>query len=163
MEFPEIVKQIEAAFPGAAVSVDETARCVLIAPEYWPAVAEYLKTDPGTAFDVLMCLTGYDQGPGEPLGVVYNLHSMGKLHKLEVRIEVIRDGGTIPSVARIWRTADWHEREVYDLFGVTFDGHPDLRRMLLPDDWEGHPLRKDYQTPDFYHGIPIPKDKRGWE
>ncbi len=163
MEFPEIVKQIEAAFPEAAVSTDDTARCVLIAPEHWQAVAEYLKTDPGTAFDVLMCLTGYDQGPEKPLGVAYNLQSMEHRHKLEVRIETPRDNSVIPSVAHLWRTADWHEREAYDLFGVTFEGHPDLRRMLLPDDWEGHPLRKDYQTPDFYHGIPIPKDKRGWE
>ncbi len=163
MEFPEIVKQIEAAFPGAAVSVDDTARCVLIAPEHWPAVAEHLKTDPGTAFDVLMCLTGYDRGPGEPMGVAYNLQSLEHTHKLEIRIETPRDDSVIPSVAHLWRTADWHEREAYDMFGITFDGHPDLRRMLLPDDWEGHPLRKDYQTPDFYHGIPIPKDKRGWE
>ena len=95
--------------------------------------------------------------------MAYNLHSMDILHKLEVRIEVLREGGSIFSVANIWRTADWHEREVYDLFGINFEGHPDLRRILLPFDWEGHPLLKDYTTPDYYRGIPVPKDKRGWE
>jgi len=163
MEFPEIAKQIETTFPEASVGVDEAAGCIMIAPKHWLAVAEYLKTDPETAFDVLMCLTGYDRGPEEPLGVAYNLESMEQAHKLEVLIEVSRDDSTIPSVAHLWRTADWHERETYDLFGITFEGHPDLRRILLPDDWEGHPLRKDYQTPAFYSGIPIPKDKRGWE
>ena len=163
MEFSEIVRQIETAFPEAVASVDDTALWVLIAPEHWLVVAEYLKTDPGTTFDSLMCLTGYDKGPGEPLGVAYNLHSMDKLHKLEVRIETPRDDSVIPSVAHLWRTAEWHEREVFDLFGITFEGHPDLRRILLPDDWVEYPLRKDYQTPTEYRGIPVAKDKRGWE
>ena len=163
MEQSEIVARVGAAYPDALVSTEEEAAHIQLSPEHWLRVAQFLRSDPELHFDSLMCLAGYDKGPGEPLGVVYNLHSMGKLHKLEVRIEVPRDGGTIPSVARIWRTADWHEREAYDMFGIQFEGHPDLRRMLLPEDWEGHPLRKDYQTPDFYHGIPVSKDKRGWE
>ena len=69
----------------------------------------------------------------------------------------------IPSIAEIWRTADWHEREAYDLFGIKFSNHPDLKRILLPEDWEGHPLRKDYKTPEYYNGMPVPKDKSYWE
>jgi len=73
---------------------------------------------------------------------------------LAVRLRVPRDGGHLPSVADIWPAADWHEREVFDLFGVIFDGHPDPRRILCPDDWVGHPLRKDYEHPLEYHSIP---------
>ena len=163
MEQSEIAARVGAAYPDALVSTEGEVAHLQLTPEHWLKVAQFLRSDPELHFDSLMCLTGYDKGPGEPLGVAYNLHSMDKLHKLEVRIEVIRDGGTIPSVARIWRTADWHEREAYDMFGIQFEGRPDLRRMLLPEDWEGHPLKKDYQTPDFYHGIPVSKDKRGWE
>lgn len=145
------------------MSPEGEAPYLQIVPEQWRDVAVYLRDEAQLKFDALMCLTGFDKGPGQVLGVIYSLHSMEHNHKLEVRIEVPRDGGIVPSVAQIWRTADWHEREAYDLFGITFADHPDHRRMLLPDDWEGHPLRKDYETPDYYRGIPIPKDKRGWE
>jgi len=76
---------------------------------------------------------------------------------------VKKDAPEIPSVAEIWRTANWHEREAWDLFGIVFTGHPDLKRILLPDDWEGHPLRKDYKTQETYQGITIEKDKTYWE
>ena len=69
----------------------------------------------------------------------------------------------IPSIALIWRTADWHEREAYDMMGVIFSNHPDMKRILLSHDWEGHPLRKDYKEPDYYRGVPVPKDKTAWE
>ena len=163
MELAAIRTRVGAVHPDALVPGEEGATYLSVAPEEWAGVAQFLRNDEGLRFNVLMCLTGYDRGPGEPLGVAYNLHSLTKLHKLEVRIEAPREGGKIPSVAQIWRTAEWHEREVYDLFGITFVGHPDLRRILLPEDWEGYPLRKDYQEPDYYRGIPVPKDKRGWE
>ena len=69
----------------------------------------------------------------------------------------------IPSIAKLWKGADWHEREAYDLMGITFTGHPDMRRILLPSDWEGHPLQKKYKEPEYYHGMPVPKDKSEWE
>ncbi|MFB0515986.1 MAG: NADH-quinone oxidoreductase subunit C [Candidatus Neomarinimicrobiota bacterium] len=163
MEQSQIIAKVASVHPEALIPTEEEANHIRVIPEHWLVVAQFLRSDPDLHFDSLMCLTGYDPGPGEPLGVAYNLHSMDKLHQLEVRIEVPREGGTIPSVAHIWRTADWHEREAYDMFGVIFEGHPDPRRMLLPEDWEGHPLRKDYTTPDYYRGIPVPKDKRGWE
>ncbi len=163
MELSAIQTRVGAAHPAALVPTDEGATYLSVVPEHWADVAQLLRSDEELRFNVLMCLTGYDRGPGEPLGVAYNLHSMHKLHKLEVRIEVPRDGGEIPSVALIWRTAEWHEREAYDMYGITFEGHPDLRRILLPEDWEGYPLRKDYKEPDYYRGIPVPKDKRGWE
>jgi NADH-quinone oxidoreductase subunit C len=162
MEQSKIAAKIANAFPDALIPLEEAAYLSIV-PEKWETVAHFLRNDEELLFDSLMCLTGYDKGPDEELGVAFNLHSMDKLHELEIRVEVPRDGGTIPSVAHIWRIADWHEREVYDMYGIIFEGHPDLRRMLLPDDWIGHPLRKDYETPDYYAGIPVPKDKRGWE
>ncbi|MCH7496282.1 MAG: NADH-quinone oxidoreductase subunit C [Candidatus Marinimicrobia bacterium] len=163
MDFAAIVAKVAEANPKALVPLEDEARHMQIKAENWLAVAQLLKADAALQFDSLMCVSGYDKGPDESLGVAYNLHSMTHFHTLEVRIEVSRDGGSIPSVAQLWRTADWHEREAYDLFGITFEGHPDLRRILLPEDWENYPLRKDYVTQDYYHGISVPKDKRGWE
>lgn len=120
------------------------------------AVGEYLRHDPTTLFDSLMCLSGVDYGPDKSLGVVYHLHSTTHLHKITLKVEVARDDGVVSTVCDIWRTAEWHEREAYDLFGMHFANHPDHRRILLPDDWEGYPLRKDYQVQEFYHGIRVP-------
>ena len=93
----------------------------------------------------------------------YNLHSMKYDHYIEVRIAVKRSDPKIPSVEQIWRIAYWFERETYDMLGIEFVGHRDLRRILLPDDWEGWPLRKDYQEQETYHGIVVPKIKEGWD
>jgi len=131
---------------------------VKIAPAKIHAVAAFLNDEPDLRFTSLMCLSGMDYGAdGEPsLGVVYNLHSMEKKHKITLRIELPRETPEAPSVADIWRTADWHEREAYDLYGIVFKNHPDLRRILCPDDWEGFPLRKDYVVQEFYHGVRVP-------
>jgi NADH-quinone oxidoreductase subunit C len=80
--------------------------------------------------------------------VVYHLYSMRELRFLGLKVKVEREDPHMPSAYEVWRGVDWHEREVFDLFGVLFDGHPDLRRLLLPDDWEGHPMRKDYKEID---------------
>jgi len=114
---------------------------------------QFLRDDTDMDFDYLRCLSGVDYG--ENLGAVYHLFSFKHRHEIVIKAEVQRDGGKIPSVADLWRTADWHEREIYDLYGITFTNHPNLKRILLPDDWEGHPLRKDYVTPEYYNGIPI--------
>jgi NADH-quinone oxidoreductase subunit C len=90
------------------------------------------------------------------LAVVYQLFSMVKKHKITLKVEVPTDAPNVQSVESIWKTANWHEREAYDLYGITFIGHPDLRRILLPYDWEGHPLRKDYQVPEYYNGMKVP-------
>lgn len=105
-------------------------------------------------FDFLMCLSGLDL-KGK-LGVTYNLYSMVHRHKITLKVEVPTETPNIPSVESVWKTANWHEREAFDMYGIQFLGHPDLRRMLLPDDWEGHPLRKDYEVPEFYNGMKVP-------
>ena len=109
-----------------------------------------------------MCISSYDKGNGKDYGVAYNFFSTRNKHYLELRIE-IEDGISIPSVVSLWKTADWHEREAYDMMGIIFEGHPNLKRILLSDDWEGYPLRKNYEEPDYYHGMPVPKDKSYWE
>ena len=128
---------------------------VRVAPDRMQDVALFLRDDEQMQFDVLMCLSGVDYTSGK-LGVVYHLHSMKRNHKITLKTEVTGDHPRIASIESVWRTANWHEREAYDLFGIVFDGHPDLRRILLPDDWEGHPLRKDYQVPEFYNGMKVP-------
>lgn len=119
-------------------------------------ISEYLRDDPDLQLDSLMCLSGVDYGPEKTLGVVYHLASTSHRHKITLKVELPRQDGSLPTVSDIWRTADWHEREAYDLYGMRFENHPDPRRILLPDDWEGHPLLKDYQVQEFYHGIRVP-------
>jgi NADH-quinone oxidoreductase subunit C len=90
-------------------------------------------------------LTAVDWHPSEPrFEVVYHLHSIERNERLRLKCRVSGDAAEIDSVTSVWRSANWHEREVFDLFGIVFRGHPDLRRIMLPEDWEGHPLRKDY-------------------
>ena len=129
-----------------------------IAPERIADLCLYLRDTPGLHFDYLECLTGVDHGPkAGTLGVVYHLMSIPYGHRLVLKVTLPRgtetDLPSLPSVTPIWRTADWHEREAYDLVGIHFEGHPDLRRILMPADWPGHPLRKDYENPDTYHGV----------
>ena len=128
---------------------------VTIAPARMREVCTLLRDDPSAAFDVLMCLTGMDYGGGK-LGVVYHLDSTTEHHKIVLKTEVTADGPGVASVESVWKTANWHEREAFDLIGIVFDGHPDLRRILMPDDWEGFPLRKDYRVPEFYNGMKVP-------
>jgi len=127
---------------------------VKVSAEHIRDVAKFLRDDEETQFDYLSCLSGVDLKGS--LAVVYNLYSMAKRHKLTLRVEVPVSNPAVPSVESIWKTANWHEREAFDLFGINFADHPDLRRILLPYDWEGYPLRKDYQVPEYYNGMKVP-------
>ncbi|MDB5353787.1 MAG: ndhJ [Phycisphaerales bacterium] len=120
----------------------------------WLEIARFLHTEPGLRFDWLANLSGIDYVADGKLCVTHDLWSFELRHSFAVKVFCPRDEPHVPSVAGIWRAADWHEREAFDLFGIIFDGHPDLRRLLLADDWEGFPLRKDYVFPREYHGIP---------
>ena len=125
-------------------------------------VADKIKNDASLDFDFLMCITAIDEGTSKNFIVSYNFYSNKNNHSVEIQVSV-SDGEDMPSLSEIWKTANWHEREAYDMMGVNFTGHPDLKRILLPEDWEGYPLRKDYKVADYYHGVPIPKDKSYWE
>jgi len=117
---------------------------IRIQPARIVEVCEQLKSDPETHFDYLSDLTcvHYPDNKDAPFEVVYQLYSISRNDR--VRLKAAVNNGGIESVTGVWPAADWPEREVYDLFGVVFHNHPDLRRILLPPDWEGHPLRKDY-------------------
>ena len=161
MTFDDIVKfiQLKAA---DITSIIEQREAILVSPDNWIEVSLLLKNESDLDFNYLMCISSYDKGDGKIYGVAYNLFSTTKNHYLEVRVEA-EDGISIPSVVNLWQTANWHEREAYDMMGIHFEGHPNLKRILLSDDWEGHPLRKNFKEPDYYHGMPVPKDKSYWE
>ena len=120
----------------------------------WQAVAQFLYAEPSLRLDWLQCLSGVDYVADGKMCVVYDLWSFDHRHGFAVKAFCSRDDASIPSVADLWLAADWHEREAFDMFGIDFPGHPDLRRILCAEDWEGHPLRKDYVSPREYHGIP---------
>jgi len=156
-----LCKKISEKFSDS-IDGDPNNDWIQLKPENWLKIAKWLKSDEELSFDSLQCNTGMDLGEGV-LESRYNLHSMKHLHKVEIRIKVSAEKPDIPSVEQVWRVADWFERETYDMFGINFIGHRDLRRILLPDDWEGWPLRKDYEEQETYHGIIVPKVKEGWE
>jgi len=120
----------------------------------WREVAEFLRHDPDLEFDWLACLTGVDYVAHAELAVVYDFWSTRSDHTFAVKVFCPRDLPHVPTVIDLWASAGWHEREAFDLLGILFDGHPDLRRILCADDWAGHPLRKDYIFPQSYQGIP---------
>lgn len=120
--------------------------CVVIPPEHWYQAAEELREHKEFSCNYLSNLSGVDQGTH--LEVVYHLRSIPSGREYMVKVKTDRERPSIPSVTPVWPTANWNEREVYDLLGVDFPGHPDLRRIMMPDDWVGHPLRKDYEPLD---------------
>ncbi len=116
-------------------------------------VCRFAKEDPALAMDALEDLTALDWPARNVIEVVLHLWSFRHRHGACLKIELPREAPAMATLTGVWRAADWFEREVLDLFGVTFEGHPDPRRIMLPDDWEGHPLRKDYQEHGGWHGI----------
>jgi NADH-quinone oxidoreductase subunit C len=152
----EIFNHLTTAFPSAGMTLEEVhpEAVIRLPQEALHEVMDALHKDAKLHFECLMCLSGVDKPPQEQQ-VVYHLYSMRHSHRCTVRCTVPRDNGHLPTVSDIWATADWHEREAYDMFGMRFDGHPDPRRILCADDWEGHPLRKDYKAPESFHGIPL--------
>jgi NADH-quinone oxidoreductase subunit C len=173
MTAADIVARLETRFGPKIKSknLDAIDPFVVIEPADLLEVAQYLRDDPDLKFEVLSVISGVDYLETDPkklakagfephLEVVYHLQSVSRNHRFVLKLILPRwkDGQVgdlpeVPSVTSLWGIADWHEREVYDLSGVWFTGHPDLRRILLAEDWVGHPLRKDYEFPLEYHGI----------
>ncbi len=158
MKAEELTKIVTSLVPDSVVSVRESSTPLTfeIRSKDLLTVMTKLQTDDRLYFDMLSCLTGIDGGAESGyMEVLYHLYSIPFNLRLGIAVTVDRQDPTVPSVAGIWRTANWHEREAYDLLGIRFADHPDLRRILLPNDWEGHPLRKDYNSQEYYHGIKV--------
>ena len=157
--FEEIISTLKSAFgETVVVATDEnsTPPCIELIPQNLGGVMGYLHETEGLYFDSLSCITGLDNGPeANTMEVIYNLYSIPYNHHLMVKVTLERANPVVDSLCALWKTADWHEREIYDLLGIHFTNHPDLRRILLPADWEGHPLRKDYKEQARYRGVKV--------
>ncbi len=165
MSFEEICQILKSQFGDAIeeTAVDSCRPYVVVSNDKWTEVATFLRNDQRMAFDFVQCISAIDLLADDKLACVYDLAAMSPVsatedmtyaRELAVRVTTDRNNPQIASVAHLWAAADWHEREAYDLMGIDFPGHPNLERILCPDDWVGHPLRKDYAHPLEYHGIP---------
>jgi NADH-quinone oxidoreductase subunit C len=173
MTAADIVAALETQF-GAKIKAKNLEMIdpfVVVDPADLMAVCRFLRDDARLRFDILSCISGVDYLEPDPkkvakagfephTEVVYHFQSFTHRHRFVLKLMLPRwkldkpgELPEVPSVSSIWPAADWHEREVYDLSGIWFAGHPDLRRILLAEDWTGHPLRKDYEFPLEYHGI----------
>lgn len=153
-----ILQLLKAEFPKFEFS--EIINCkpagLIVPAEHLVPICEFLHTNEQYYFDQLASLSGVDNGSEErTMEVVYHLYSLPFDHHLTLKIILNRENPVVDSVTPIWRGADWHEREAFDLYGINFQNHPDLRRILMPADWVGHPMRKDYEEADTYHGMTI--------
>ncbi|MGH7214695.1 MAG: NADH-quinone oxidoreductase subunit C [Tepidisphaeraceae bacterium] len=154
---PQQIAQAIASKFGSRITAshpDDKHPRVHVDAQDWRELAEFLHGDPALKFDWLQNLSGVDYVADNKMCVVYDLWSFDHDHSFAVKVYCVRDDAHVPTVADLWPAANWHEREAYDMYGIIFDGHPDLRRILCADDWEGFPLRKDYVFPREYHGIP---------
>jgi NADH-quinone oxidoreductase subunit C len=164
MSIAEIKSLLIEKLGGEVVVGEETTGlqpALLIKPDHIAEVCLELRDNPQTYFDFLSCLSGVDYGvEAGRFGVVYHLASIP--YQTQLTLKISKENGrnleelpSFPTISSVYRSADWHEREAFDMIGIFFEGHPDLRRILLPDDWDGYPLRKDYKTAEFYKGIKI--------
>ena len=129
---------------------------IAIKPVQLLSVAQALHRHSSVYFDMLTCVTGVDNGPQvNTIEVIYHLYSIPFNLSMALKVMLPRDAAAVESVTSIWKSANWMEREVFDMYGVNFVNHPDLRRILMPADWEGYPLRKDYQQQESYRDITV--------
>lgn len=175
MNVEEILQKLKEKFPDSEFILENelpVEPILVIDPLEIKIVGEFLRDEETLYFDSLMNLSGVDDNnatkvndedgneilEGRTLSVYYHLHSMKLDHKVALKVSVPIEKPEVESVESVWKTADWHEREAYDMFGIIFLNHPNLKRILMPYDWEdgSYPLRKDFETPEFYNGMKIP-------
>ena len=155
MEAQEIYNKLERQFPGkvAGFHGDVFDPCLNVEAPSVVDVCRYLRDDLELAFEVLSDLTALDLPKENKLQVVYHLFSYSRRHQIVLKVDLPREAPSVSTMEGVWKAANWLEREVFDLFGIMFEGHTDLRRIMLPEDWVGHPLRKDYVEQEEYDGI----------
>jgi NADH-quinone oxidoreductase subunit C len=153
---PSQIKSFIESNLGLSVELNEKSGQLTVGSKDLLAVCDFLWRNSNTYFDSLSCVTAIDLGvESGQMEVIYTLYSIPFHVTLHLRVLLDRNKPEVPSVSSIWKTADWHEREAFDFFGIQFIGHPNLTRILLPADWQGHPLRKDYVAQECYHGIKV--------
>ena len=155
MDKEKILNLVESFLKHKPVWVDiAMPPALLIHADDLLTVAELLLKSPESYFDQLACVTGIDNGPQlNTMEVVYNLYSIPFNQSLTLKVVLDRKNPEVESVSSIWKSANWLEREIFDMYGIQFKNHPDLRRILMPADWEGFPLRKDYKEQETYRNI----------
>jgi len=157
MQANEIFEKLKAEFGDDIIEIKDEAPSdpfITVSAAKIFDICHTLRDDDDLLFDYLSCLSGMELK--EEFQVVYHLYSFKYKHKIVIKANMPKEEPKIASVEKIWKAADWHEREAYDLFGIVFEGHHNLIRILNPYDWEGFPLRKDYKEPEEYHGIKVP-------
>jgi len=155
MDAATLHQRLQAQFGERVTGADLEARdpWIQIEPAAIRDVCLFLRDGADLRFDCLSNQSGVDYKQGGYIEVVYHLYSYPHRHKAVLKVRAPRDNPIVPTVEQVWKAANWLEREIYDLVGIEFDGHSDLRRLLMPEDWIGHPLRKDFVEPEEYHGI----------
>ena len=164
MSLAELAAAVGARYPDIVVAREEAT--VVVRPDELLDALAWLRGEPGVQLDALTSVTATHWPDRDPaFWVVYELRSTALAQRLRVKVPVRDDDQHVPSVTEMFPTANWHERETFDLYGIVFDGHPELTRILLPADWSGHPLRKDEPlggVPTWFHGATMPPiDERG--
>lgn len=155
LSFKEIVDRLRSRFPSAVPETGEPNGdpFAVVDGAQLLDVARFLRDTPELDFDYLGSLGGIDDL--QNLWTVIHLYSIRRNHRVVLKVKHDRNDPKVDSLCGVWPTANWHERESYDLYGIRYEGHPDLRRILLPEDWPGYPMRKDYDFPEHYQGIPL--------
>ncbi len=153
METAKILEKLKKKFSSdiKEINTNVLQGYALVSKSSIKEILKYLKDDKDLKLDHLRCLSGVDNK--DNFSVVYHLYSYSFDHAVCIKAQITKDEPSIETVSDLWGVANWHEREVFDLFGITFKNHPDLTRILLPEDWVGHPLRKDYIEPEEYRNI----------
>jgi NADH-quinone oxidoreductase subunit C len=156
----KVVSRIKAKFAQTTYDAAEfRGELTLVIPkEQIIEVCKFLKEDKELCFDLLADLCGIDMNtPTKRFGVIYNLYSYANKHRIRLKTFTEEERPKVPSVTGLWGTANWHERETFDMFGILFEGHPDLRRIYMPDEFEYHPLRKDFPLMGIRGSLELPK------
>ncbi len=155
MDAAAIHQRLKARFEAGVGDCDLQAKdpFIRVEPGAIADMCRFLRDEPDLQFDALSNETGVDYKAKGVIEVVYHLYSYPHRHSIVLKVDAPRDNPVVPTVENVWKAANWLEREIFDLLGVTFDGHSDLRRLLMPEDWIGYPLRKDFVEPEEYHGI----------
>lgn len=156
----EIFQLLKDNFPESNLELktdQPTEPVLLVSPNEIDKMSVFLHDNQELQFDSLVLLSGVDEVKANLLSVYYHIESTSIKHKIVLKVVTDRSNPEVNSVTSVWKCADWHEREAYDMYGIKFSNHPDLRRILMPYDWEaGYPLRKDYENPEFYQGMKVP-------